>query len=81
MALEELDLRCMTNPMCLLKARQALARLGQGQHLAVLLPSPVWADDLARIARRRGCRLVRSRAVDGGQLLELAVRGQPPARA
>ena len=49
---QELDLRGVALPVCLLKCKEALSNMTSGQQLQVLLQDPEALNDLVRIVER-----------------------------
>ena len=62
---QELDLKGMSCPLPLLKAKQALNKMESGQLLRVLATDPGSVRDFASFARVSGHQLVSSEEVDG----------------
>jgi TusA-related sulfurtransferase len=52
-------------PFCLMAFKSALARVGHGQPLEVLIQDPDAADDLARLVEHFCDRLVARRQIEG----------------
>lgn len=62
---QELDLKGMSCPLPLLKAKQALNKMESGQILRVLATDPGSVRDFASFARISGHQLMSSEEVDG----------------
>lgn len=62
---QELDLKGMSCPLPLLKAKQALNKMESGQVLRVLATDPGSVRDFASFARISGHQLISSEEVEG----------------
>jgi len=62
--ISKLNLIGIVSPFCLLEFKHALARVGHGQMLEVLIQDPDVADDLVRLVDRSDDRLVERKRID-----------------